>query len=152
MDSELESLSRDDIRLVQESFDQLWPTAKTAELFYTRLFEIAPHIRPMFRNVPDMAKQCDKFTATLAMLIWSLDDHAKLLPAVEMLAKHHVQYGVEPAHYATLGQALMWTLEQRLEGEWNDAIAAAWARAYRLLSRHMIEHAYGANGGNASPA
>jgi hemoglobin-like flavoprotein len=102
-----EHLSRDEIRLVQETFDRLWPTARTAELFYTRLFEIAPNIRPMFHKVSEMGKQVDKFTATLAMLIWSLDDKAKLLPAIETLAKQHVLYGVQPAHYTMLGQALM---------------------------------------------
>jgi hemoglobin-like flavoprotein len=140
--SEREYLSRDEISLVQETFDRLWPTAKTAELFYTRLFEIAPQIRPMFRNIPNMTEQADKFTATLAMLVWNLDDEAKLLPAIETLAKQHVFYGVEPEHYVTLGEALMWTLEHRLGAEWTEATAAAWARAYRVLSRHMIEHAY----------
>src|SRR5215204_7719361 len=77
-------------------------------------------------------------------LIWSLDDQTKLLPAIEMLAKQHVHYGVQPAHYATLGQALMWTLEHRLDRDWTDATTAAWARAYGMLSRHMIEHACGA--------
>jgi hemoglobin-like flavoprotein len=143
MASENEHLSRDEIRLVQQTFDRLWPTAQTAKLFYARLFEIAPHIQSMFRNVPEMGKQGDKFTATLAMLIWSLDDKAKLLPAIETLAKQHVLYGVQPAHYTTLGQALMWTLEHRLGAEWNDETAAAWARAYDMLCRHMIENAYG---------
>jgi len=145
MTSQNDDLSLDEIRLVQETFDRLWPTARTAELFYARLFEIAPSIRPMFRNVPHMGQQGDKFAATLAMLIWSLDDQTKLLPAIEMLAKQHVHYGVQPAHYATLGQALMWTLEHRLDRDWTDATAAAWARAYGMLSRHMIEHACGAN-------
>jgi hemoglobin-like flavoprotein len=76
MASENEHLFRDEIRLVQETFDRLWPTARTSELFYTRLFEIAPNIRPMFHKVSEMGKQVDKFTATLAMLIWSLDDKA----------------------------------------------------------------------------
>ena len=143
MKPEREHLSRDDIRLVQQTFDRLWPTAQTARLFYAKLFEIAPHIQSMFQNVPEMGKQGDKFTATLAMLIWSLDDNAKLLPAIETLAKQHVRYGVQPAHYTALGQALMWTLEHRLGAEWNDETAAAWARAYGVLCRHMIENAYG---------
>jgi hypothetical protein len=88
---EREHLSCDDIRLVQQTFDRLWPTAQTTKLFYAKLFEIAPHIQPMFRNIPEMGKQGDKFTPTLAMLIWSLDDKAKLLPAIETLAKQHVQ-------------------------------------------------------------
>src|SRR5215211_8726911 len=36
-------------------------------------------IQTMFRNVPEMGKQGDKFTATLAMLIWSLDDRGKII-------------------------------------------------------------------------
>jgi hypothetical protein len=67
MASENEHLSRDEIRLVQETFDRLWPTARTSELFYTRLFEIAPNIRPMFHKLSEMGKQVDKVNANL---IW----------------------------------------------------------------------------------
>ena len=61
---------------------------------------------------------------------------AKLLPAIQTLAKQHVLYGVQPAHYTTLGQALMWTLEHRLGAEWNDETAAAWARAFGIVPPH----------------
>jgi len=46
---------------VQQTFERLWPTAQTAKLFYAKLFEIAPHIQSMFRNVPEMEEQGDKF-------------------------------------------------------------------------------------------
>lgn len=39
-----------DIALVQTSFEKVAPIAETASLFYGRLFEIAPEVKPVFKG------------------------------------------------------------------------------------------------------
>ena len=44
----------------------------------------------------------------------------------------------EEAHYAPVGAALIWTLEQGLGNAFTDDVREAWVAAYTLLSGVMI--------------
>ena len=44
-------------------------------------------------------------------------------------------------HYASVGQALLWTLERGLGEAFTPEVRDAWAAAYALLSAAMIEAA-----------
>ncbi len=58
------TLTTAQIDLIRDSFHRLQPDVQTAsELFYVRLFEIAPELRGMFRS--DMAGQGMRFMSTL---------------------------------------------------------------------------------------
>jgi len=130
------------VSLVQTSFAKVAPISeKAAALFYDRLFEIAPEVRPLFRR--DMAEQGRMLMAALTAVVNGLSNLEAVLPAASALAKRHVAYGVEAAHYAPVGVALVWTLEQGLGAEWTPQLAAAWAAAYATLSSYMIGEAYG---------
>jgi hemoglobin-like flavoprotein len=101
------------IELIQQSFARLAPISdKAAVLFYDRLFETAPEVKPLFRG--DRAKQGRKLMATLAVVVNGLNKLDAILPAASVLAKRHVGYGVKAVHYATVGAALLWTLEKGL--------------------------------------
>ena len=87
-------------------------TSQAAALFYWRLFETAPAVKPLFRG--DMTEQGCKLMATLVVLVNSLGNLEAVLPAASALAKRHVDYGVKAADYTPVGAALLWTLEQGL--------------------------------------
>jgi hemoglobin-like flavoprotein len=130
------------IGLIQQSFSKVAPISKqAAALFYGRLFEIAPEVKPLFRG--DMDEQGRKLMATLAVVVNGLTKLEAVLPAASALAKKHVSYGVKPEHYAPVGVALLWTLERGLGTEWTPHLAAAWTAAYTVLSDFMIKEAYG---------
>ena len=130
------------VKLVQDSFAKVAPISEeAAALFYGRLFEIAPEVRPLFKG--DMKEQGRKLMATLAVVVNGLGDLNTILPAASMLAKRHVAYGVTPGHYAPVGAALLWALERGLGAGWTQDLAAAWAAAYATLSGFMIGEAYG---------
>jgi hemoglobin-like flavoprotein len=130
------------VKAIQDSFEMVKPIAdQAAALFYGRLFEIAPEVKPLFRG--DMAEQGRKLMATLAVVVHGLDNLASVLPAASALAKRHVGYGVQAAHYASVGAALLWTLEKGLGNRWTPELAAAWKQAYNVLSDFMIAEAYG---------
>jgi hemoglobin-like flavoprotein len=130
------------IAQVQQSFAMVAPVAdEAAALFYGRLFEIAPQLRPLFRG--DMAEQGHKLMATLAVVVNGLTRLEAILPAASALARRHVDYGVRPDHYRPVGLALLWTLERSLGSQWTPDLAAAWTAAYTTLSDYMIDEAYG---------
>jgi hemoglobin-like flavoprotein len=135
-------MTPDQIKAIQESFAKVAPISdQAAGLFYGRLFEIAPSVKPLFRG--DMQEQGRKLMATLAVVVNGLGNLEALLPAASALAKRHVDYGVTAADYTPVGEALLWTLERGLGAQWTADLAAAWGAAYGVLSEFMIGEAYG---------
>jgi hemoglobin-like flavoprotein len=135
-------MTPEQVKLVQQSFGQVAPIADTAAtLFYDRLFETAPAVKPLFHG--DMAEQRRKLMATLAVVVGGLGNIETVLPAASALAKRHVGWGVKPEHYDSVGAALLWTLERGLGERWSSELSAAWSAAYGTLSSFMIGEAYG---------
>ena len=129
-------MAPDDITLVQESFRQVVPIADTAaDLFYARLFAIAPDVRPLFPG--DLTEQKKKLIGMLATAVTNLHQVETILPAVQALGRRHVGYGVTPAHYEPVGTALLWTLEQGLGAGFTPPVKAAWTEAYTTLAGAM---------------
>jgi hemoglobin-like flavoprotein len=126
------------IKLVQNSFAQVAPIATiAADLFYGRLFEIAPMVRRMFPQ--DMTDQKKKLMTMLGMVVSGLTKLDALVPAVRALGKRHATYDVHEEHFAPVGAALLWTLEQGLGDDFTPEVKEAWATAYGVLSKVMIE-------------
>ena len=135
-------MTEDQVKAIQESFAKVAPISEqAARLFYGRLFEIAPALKPLFRG--DMSEQGRKLMVTLGVVVNGLADLESVLPAASALAKRHVDYGVRAADYRPVGAALLWTLERGLGEQWTPPLAAAWTQAYTILSDFMITEAYG---------
>ena len=135
-------MTPDQVKAIQESFKKVAPISEqAAALFYGRLFEIAPEVKPLFRG--DMTEQGRKLMATLGVVVNGLSNLEAILPAASALAKRHVGYGVKAADYTPVGAALLWTLERGLGDAWTPDLAAAWGAAYTVLSEYMIGEAYG---------
>ena len=131
-------MTPEQIILVQQSFAKVLPIREqAASLFYDRLFAIDPSARPLFRG--DMKTQGAKLMAAIAAVVKSLNRIDTMLDDVRALARRHDQYGVQESHYASVGEALLWTLEKGLGAGFTPDLRAAWAAAYRLLSETMIE-------------
>jgi nitric oxide dioxygenase len=91
-------MNASDVALVQDSFKKVAPISDVAaELFYGRLFEVAPQVKPMFRG--DMKEQGRKLMATLGVVVTGLTRLETVLPAASALAKQHVAYGVKAEHF-----------------------------------------------------
>lgn len=136
------SLTVEDKVLVQSSFKLVATIAdQAAELFYNRLFEIAPEVKPLFGEV-DMAEQGRKLMKMIATAVGALNDLDKVIPAVQEMGKRHVAYGVEKEHYAIVGEALLWTLAQGLGEVFTPETEAAWTKVYTLLAEVATSEAY----------
>jgi hemoglobin-like flavoprotein len=139
------TMTAEEIDLLRAGYRVLARTKRsTASLFYGRLFEIAPETRVLFTG--DIQLQGEKMMSTLGTILAQLPSSTALEALLADLARRHVGYGVEPQHYALLGEALMWTLEQRLPSAQRAETFTAWQRAYEELSAAMIRAADGARG------
>jgi len=114
--------------------------ATTTQVFYTRLFEIAPETEALFKE--DLAVQGVKLAETLGFIVDHLDEPDDLLPAAKDLAIRHVAYGVLPEHYAHIGSSLLHTFTHLLGTDFSKEDHAAWENTYKNLADHMIKEAY----------
>src|SRR5215470_16633110 len=120
--------------LIKESWLKVTPMADAAaRLFYDRLFEIDATTRPLFKTT-DLVDQRRKLIQALTMVVQGLDHLEALVPTIAGLGRRHAQFGVTYAHYDSVGEALLWTLEQGLGSEWTPEVKVAWSGAYALLA------------------
>jgi len=126
--------------LVQYSFEKVVPISDTAaQLFYTKLFELDPSLKHLFRG--DMKEQGRKLMNMIGLAVKGLDDLDKLVPALQHLGRSHAGYGVENKHYDTVGQALLWTLEKGLGDAFTPEVKQAWTEVYTVLATTMKDAA-----------
>ena len=129
-------MTPEQIALVQISFAQVLPIADTATaLFYSRLFELDPSLKPLFKG--DMAEQGRKLMTMIRVVVNGLHRLDQLVPAVQELGRRHARYGVQDEHYGTVGAALIWTLRQGLGAGFTPETEVAWTTAYTLLAETM---------------
>ncbi len=135
------------IDLVQSSFAKVAPIATTAaEIFYSKLFELDPKLKAIFpaNDSEAMKNQGNKLMTMLSSAVAGLTNLDKLVPILEDLGKRHVDYKVEPAHYDTVGAALLATLEAGLGDDFTPEVKQAWTNTYGIMADVMKGAAYDA--------
>lgn len=127
-----------EIRLVKQS----WKTLRAidpvivGDLFYSKLFMANPSLRNMFPKKMD--EQYTKLMDMLSVIIARLDRMDELNEDIAAMARRHVHYGVRPAHYKLVGNALLWTLRQGLGQDWTIDVEQAWTKCYSRLADTMM--------------
>ena len=125
-----------DVMLVRQTFDLVVPIAGVAaDMFYERLFYMAPSLRQMFPT--DMRDQKRKLMVMLASAVQGLDNLDALAPQLMALGARHARYGVKDEHYKVVGEALIWTLERGLANAFTPEVERAWVRVYLLIAATM---------------
>ena len=114
------------VQIVQDTFPLIGEMLEPmTQLFYGRLFQMAPQLRPMFHG--DMGRQGHKFAEMLTALVTGLPNLEQQAPALRAIGARHAGYGVRPEHYAIVSQALLWAIGQTLEGDLAGETKAAWS-------------------------
>ncbi len=134
---------------VVNSWRLVVPIAETAsDLFYRRLFELRPDYRKLFSD--DMLSQKRKLIQMLSFVVksvdWKMDDwqdevspEDDLFLVVLALGRRHSQlYNIPDESYDTVGDALLWALDQGLGAAFTDDVRDAWTKLYGLLARIML--------------
>lgn len=133
-------MDQKDIESIRASWEKVKPIQQqVAALFYERLFDIDPELKPLFKD--DVTEQGRKLMSMLNTVVVNLDRLDTLIPSVQALGRRHVGYGVHAESYSTVGAALLWTLQTGLGDAFTDTASEAWGKAYQLLAGEMISAA-----------
>jgi hemoglobin-like flavoprotein len=125
------------VLLVRSSWPSIAANAETLTTrFYAYLFEIDASAGRLFAGV-DMTMQRARLTQALAVIVKTLDDQDRLLPAIAALGKRHATYGVEHRHFDSVGEALLRSLGETLGDAFTSEVREAWAQAYALVASVM---------------
>lgn len=100
--------------------------------FYSRLFELAPEVRPLFKI--EIGLQAKKLSDTLAWVIANLEHPDELCREMRALGARHRGYGVKVDQYAPLGSALIWMFQHSLGDRFTPEMEQAWLETYAFLS------------------
>ena len=134
-------MTPNEISVIQASFAKIARMdAEAGQIFYDRLFVIAPELRPMFKH--DTKAQARKLMDTLALTVGQLRFSAMLHSTLKSLGERHAGYGVQPEHYEPVGEALIWTIEHCLGRECSDEVRSAWLALYGRAAAVMKEAAH----------
>jgi len=133
-------MTPEEISLVQGTWQKVVPIRDTAaDLFYGKLFELDPSLRPLFKG--DIKEQGRKLMTMISTAVNGLTRLEQLVPAVQDLGRRHAGYGVTDAHYGTVATALIWTLEQGLGPVFTPDVKTAWVKTYTVLAKTMQDAA-----------
>ncbi len=120
---------------------------KAAKLFYDRLFDQYPIVRPMFRD--DMDVQYNKLYQAVSLAVKCLDDMDSLVPMLKKLGIAHGSYGVVWAHYEAVTECFIWTLHSYILTHmpnnnainWMFEVSDAWEWILTVIGEVMSDAA-----------
>jgi NAD(P)H-flavin reductase len=128
------------VRLVRETWALVEPNAgRVAEFFYATLFSIAPATRELFPI--NMQIQRSRLLRALVHVVQMVDRPDDLIPFLRQLGRDHRKFGVVAGHYEAVGMALLAGVKQYAGRAWTDEVERAWAEAYTIMARAMLESA-----------
>ena len=128
-------MTPDQMRLVRQSFSAVKQRTDAGQIFYGRLFAIAPELRPMFKS--DINAQSAKFIDMLGVIIGLLHDPSSLSHTLAQLAHRHRGYGVRDEHFDVVGKALLLALADIMGPRFTPELNAAWGDLYSLVASAM---------------
>ena len=131
-----------EVALVRQTYRAIAGTGDSlAEHFYDKLFELDPSLRELFPA--DMAAQREKLMLALEHTVGYLDSVDSWVDQVRELGRRHRVYGARELDYATVGDALLMTLERALGSHWTADVERAWEKTFTLLSQVMVQSSPG---------
>jgi methyl-accepting chemotaxis protein len=130
-----------DLEALETSFDLVAPRGdELMDVFYRRLFEAAPAVRPLFAGT-DLHRQKTMLLGSLVLLRKSLRNLDPIVPKLRELGARHVAYGARPEHYPVVGEVLIASMAELADEAWRDEYGAASGQAFSLVAGAMLEGA-----------
>jgi hemoglobin-like flavoprotein len=133
-------MPREQVELVQRSFDKLWPVRQEfAVLFYRRFFELAPDAQRLFPG--DLERQYFTLMDMLAAIVGALDNRELFQSMTTYAGRRHARFGAKAAHFTAFGEALIWCLEQQFGDSFTLELRQGWITLYQTVRRKMTSAA-----------
>jgi methyl-accepting chemotaxis protein len=135
------SLMNLNLEALETSFDVVAPRGdELMEEFYTRLFDAAPAVTPLFAGT-DLRRQKAMLLGTLVLLRKSLRNLDSIVPKLRELGARHVAYGAQPEHYPVVGEVLIAAMATIAGSAWRSDYERAWQEAFAVVAGAMIDGA-----------
>lgn len=132
----MSTMSPECVQAVRAGFAKLAPIRdEIGALFYNKLFEIAPHLQPLFRSDPE--SQGHMLMTAIQAVVDGLDNPEQVARHVAEIGHRHHGYGAQPADFDAFGAALLWTLRQCLGPDYTDAFETGWVEAFEFIRNIM---------------
>jgi hemoglobin-like flavoprotein len=133
-----------DLDALETSFDLIAPRGdELMDVFYARLFDAAPAVRPLFAGT-DLRRQKAMLLSALVLVRKSLRDLDAILPKLHALGARHVRYGARPEHYPVVASVLIASMAEVAGDAWHHRYEHAWATALGVVAGAMLDGAAGA--------
>jgi hemoglobin-like flavoprotein len=130
-----------DLEALETSFDIVAPRGDDLmDVFYARLFDAAPAVRPLFAST-DLRRQKAMLLGALVLVRKSLRDLDAILPALHTLGARHVRYGARAEHYPVVAAVLIASMAEIAGPAWRPHHERAWAAALDVVAGAMLEGA-----------
>ena len=130
-------MTPEDVALVVETAPLVHEDTELVSRLYELLFERHPDVRAMFPQ--DMTAQVHRFVTEIEAFAVAMPDLRAVEERAAQLGARHVRYGVRPAQFPYVRDALLDVLAERLGERFSPAHRMAWARAYNLMAEIMME-------------
>lgn len=122
-------ISDDSMKIVTEVYKQIEEGIDEAsEKFFTRLSEIRPGIRQLFKI--ESEQQTEQFKSTLKAAVEGMAKLSTMKPVLKQMGEKFQEFGVTDADYDAVREALIWTLNSVLGKQFTPTISNAWAEAF----------------------
>ncbi len=127
------------IELLESSFGLLADrTDELANKFYDRMFSTHPEVKPLFEGV-EMDSQKRKLIASLQLVINTLRNPEKLVPALEEMGRRHQDYGVVAEQYPVVAETLLSVMQEMAGEHWTEELTACWNQALGQVAAIMLQ-------------
>ena len=130
-----------DLEALETSFDLVAPRGdELMDVFYARLFDAAPAVRPLFAGT-DLKRQKAMLLSALVLVRKSLRDLDAIAPTLHKLGARHVDYGARPEHYPVVAAVLIASLAEIAGPAWRPHHERAWDAALGVVAGAMLDGA-----------
>lgn len=121
------------ISVVQASWQKVdEKNHEVAEMFYQRLFELAPDLRQFYQA--DLQEYGTRLMRNLGNAVESLARLDSVLPMLQEFGQQRFERGIKDGHETAVRNAMLWALEQRLAEAFTQDVRTAWNETYSLLT------------------
>jgi hemoglobin-like flavoprotein len=136
-------LTSDQISLLKNSFRRL-DTQRAASLFYERLFQRNPEVRPLFPD--DLSDLQLKLMSVFELVVFSFDEkkhnqyalQSSVLMPLRELGRKHDEKGIKPKHYEIANNLLVEVMHDTTGKIFTEEVKQAWQLALLHLTSAML--------------
>ena len=132
------SLSPIEIRVLNISFrDVEFKLEEFEDIFYTKLFENAPHLRSLFAE--DLSTQRGHMGEAFNLFAKNAENIDEMGGMLREMGGRHTEYGADENLYPIICVSMVEALAEVVGSSWTQEAHEAWSHFLEILSQFMIE-------------